>query len=553
MNFRQTVLSLAIATAALGLIGCGTGNGDETPKSQASVPVGDTVALTASGRLISFNRATPGTPLGSVTLSGLAGGDTLVGIDGRPADGKLYGLSSSGNVYLLDPATGVATFKVTLKAAAGDDNPFTVLTGTRFAIDFNPVVDRLRVVSNTGQNLRINIDTGDTTTDAAIAAGSAVTAAAYTNSFAGSTSTQLFDLDLTAGRLQLQSPPNDGVLSAGVPLGVTADASNGFDIDARTNTGFAVLRVAGETALYSIDLAATANTNAATKVGVIADGGEIVGLALTTAAAPTVIGLTSDNRLVAFNPQTPNTLTSSTAISGLAGGETIVGIDFRPRDGMLYGVSTAGKLYTINPASGAATLRASLLADPADTSAPFSGLANGAISVDFNPAADRLRIVSSNGQNLRVVVETVTTDGVTVTAGNTTTDTPINRASGAASVVASAYSNNFAGTRSTTLFNLEQNNDQLTQQIPPNDGVLVDKGALGVDISGSGGFDIAGGDNGLALAALRSGAGGPFSLYTVSLTTGAATLYRATSGNAALSLIGGAGGPTNLIDIAIRL
>jgi len=549
MNFRQTALSLAVATAALGLIGCGTGSDDDATPTQAPVAVGDTVALTASGRLISFNRATPGTPVGSITVSGLAG-KTLVGIDGRPADGKLYGLTSDGNVFLLDPVTGVATLKVALKAAAGDDNPYAGLTGTRYAIDFNPVVDRLRVVSDTGQNLRINVETGDTTTDGAIASTSTVTAAAYTNSFAGSTSTQLFDLDLKEGRLQLQNPPNDGVLGAGVALGVTADASNGFDIDSRTNTGFAVLRVAGETALYSINLSAT--SNAATKVGVIADGGEIVGVALATAAAPTAIGLASDNRLVAFNPQAPNTLTSSTALTGLAAGESIVGVDFRPRDGMLYGVSSAGKLYTINPANGAATLRASLMADPADTTAPFSGLAGGAISVDFNPAVDRLRIVSSTGQNLRVVVETVTTAGVTVTAGNTTTDGPINRASGAASVLASAYSNNFAGTTSTTLFNLEQNTDQLTQQTPPNDGVLVDKGALGVDISGSGGFDIGGGDNGLVLAALRNGASGPFSLYTVSLTTGAATLYRNTSGNAAQSLIGGAGGPTNLIDIAIR-
>ena len=95
-------------------------------------------------------------------------------------------------------------------------------------------------------------------------------------------------------------------------------------------------------------------------------------------------------------------------------------------------------------------------------------------------------------------------------AGATTTDGAVNRASGAASVSA------------------------------------------GLDISGSGGFDIVGGDNGLVLAALRAGNAGPFSLYTVSLSTGALTLYRNTSGNLALSLIGGAAGPINLIDLAIR-
>ena len=173
-------------------------------------------------------------------------------------------------------------------------------------------------------------------------------------------------------------------------------------------------------------------------------------------------------------------------------------------------------------------------------------------SVDFKPAADRLRVISSDGHNLRIVVETATVNGVTVTAGQTTTDGTISRATGAASVTASAYTNSFAGTTSTVLRNLEQSTDQLTRQDPPNNGTLVDIGPLGVNITGVAGFDIGGGANGLALAALRTGAAGPFSLYTVSLTTGAATLYRNSSANAGLSQIGGANGPANLIDLAIR-
>ena len=119
-------------------------------------------------------------------------------------------------------------------------------------------------------------------------------------------------------------------------------------------------------------------------------------------------------------------------------------------------------------------------------------------------------------------------------------------------MIASAYTNSYAGTASTMLHNLEQNSDVLTLQNPPNDGTLFNIGALGLDITGTAGFDIGGGDNGLILAALRPGTSGPFSLYTVSLTTGVATLHRNTSGNAALSLIGGSVGPANLIDIAIR-
>ncbi|MEJ7686743.1 MAG: DUF4394 domain-containing protein [Variovorax sp.] len=475
-----------------------------------------------------------------------------MGIDIRPADGKLYGLGLTGSLYTLDPSTGAATLKTTLKAMAGDDNPYAALAGTQFAVDFNLAADRLRIVSNSGQNLRINVDTGDTTTDGAIAAaGASITAAAYTNSFAGTTGTQLFGLDVAAGLLRLQDPPNNGTLAAGVTLGVTADAANGFDIDARTNTGYAALTVGAETALYTVNLGATAN--AATKTGVIAGGAAIRGLALAATPAPTAVALTGDNKLAAFDPRKPNTLTTTTAITGLGNGEAMLGIDFRPKDGLLYGVATGGKLYTIDPSTGAATLRATLVADPADATAPYVGLTGtGAFSVDFNPAADRLRVIGNDGQNLRIAVESSTTGSTTVTAGNTTTDGVLNRAAGAASVIASAYTNSFAGATTTALYNLEQNTDSLTLQSPPNDGVLVDVGALGVDISTTAGFDIGGGANGMVLAALRTGGTGPFTLYTVSLTTGAATLYQNASANAALSQIGGAGGPTNLVDVAIR-
>lgn len=545
-------------TASGTVAGSGTVSGTGTVTTASgtavpprTVPVGDTVALTAGGRLISFNRATPETLVGSIAVAGVAQGETLLGIDHRPSDGKLYALSSAGMLYQLDAATGMATPRAALRAAAGDDNPYTALSGTNFGFDFNPAADRLRVVSDTGQSLRINVDTGDTITDGAInPAGVAITASGYTNSFAGTSGTQLFGLDVMAGRLHLQDPPNAGTLNAGVTLGVSAEASNGFDIDARTNTGFAVLRTGGQSVLYRINLAATAD--AATRVGTVGESEAIRGIALAPAAAPTALALTSNNQLVAFNPRSPNALTGTVAVTGLGTGESMVGIDYRPRDGLLWGLSSTGRLYTIDSTTGAATFRAALVADPADTTSPYTGLGGTVTAVDFNPVADRLRVNTSDGQNLRIVVETATVNGATVTAGHTTTDGPLSRASGAASVVASAYTNSFAGTTATSLYNLEQNANQLTLQNPPNNGTLADVGPLGVDIAGNAGFDIGGGANGLSLAALRSGASGPFLLYSISLTTGAATLYGNAAGNAALSQIGGANGPANLIDLAIR-
>lgn len=271
-----TAVSFACALAACG-------GGDSAP---GPAQVGDTVVITESGHIQSFNRATPGTLVGTRALSGIVLSETLVGIDYRPANGLLYAVGSRGNLYTLEPATGKATFRGELKAAAGQS--FNGLQGTSFGVDFNPVVDRLRVVSNSGQNLRINVDTNEVLVDVAINSADgavpfpnvavAATGAAYTQSFKGSTATQLYAIDLSQGQLQLVNPPNNGTLQPGVSLGVVATGSNGFDIEARNAVGYAAIRSGTVTTLYRIDLSATAN--AATKVGDIAGGEAVTGLAL---------------------------------------------------------------------------------------------------------------------------------------------------------------------------------------------------------------------------------------------------------------------------------
>ena len=140
-------------------------------------------------------------------------------------------------------------------------------------------------------------------------------------------------------------------------------------------------------------------------------------------------GLTADDKLVTFDPRTPNTLKTNVIVTGLkATSETLVGIDMRPQDGMLWGLSTAGNLYTLD--------------------------ATATYSVDFNPAANRLRVISANGQNLRIAVADVpaTTTAALVPAGTTVVDGSINRTdASASSVVAAAYTNSFAETTATAL------------------------------------------------------------------------------------------------------
>ena len=115
MRHSMFKVSAAACAAAMFMAACGggyddPGSGSYNGPAPAPTPVsvGDTVALTASGKVISFNRATPGTMVGKVNVTGLSASETLLGMDFRPADGQLYALGSAGNVYTIVPSTGVA-------------------------------------------------------------------------------------------------------------------------------------------------------------------------------------------------------------------------------------------------------------------------------------------------------------------------------------------------------------------------------------------------------------------------------------------------------------
>jgi Domain of unknown function (DUF4394) len=540
--FRHTLI--ASATSAVLLAACGGGDDYNTPTMPpppTPVAVGDTVALTATGKVLSFNRATPSTLVGMVTVTGIGSGETLLGIDLRPADGQLYALSSLGKVYTIDASTGAATLKATLAADPADTTaPFAAVAGTRFSVDFNPTVDRLRVVSDTGMNIRVNVDTGATFTDGVLNLNGAtptVVAAAYSNNFDGATATQLFDLVATDATLYVQTPPSDGTLAAAspLPLGVAFSDAADFDIDAVSNTGFAVLTVGGATQLYSINLGAT--TNAATAVGTIGTTESIIGITLNQrAAGATVTALTTDNRLLRFNPRTPHQIDATVTLAAPSG-EAVIGIDIRPIDGKLYAATRdatgTGRVYTVDETSGALTPVATISVT----------LTNAAFSVDFNPAANALRIVGDDGQSLAV--------NLTTSPGTATVNGTINSATiPSPTVIGVAYLNSGISTTpaaATTLYSMEASSDVLTTQVPAS-GTLTTIGALGRDISGMAGFDIAGNRNGRALAAFGA-ANGPFTLYEVNLATGATILPRGLTAETAR--IGGASGVA-LRDIAIR-
>jgi Domain of unknown function (DUF4394) len=236
------------------------------------------MGLTDDGRLVRFRADSPrrARDLGSVW--NLTGADTaLVGIDFRVQDGKLYGLGNGGGVYTIDPMTAEATLVNSLTVA---------LMGNTFGVDFNPAADRLRIISDAGQNLAHNVNLGGVTVSngtltytpppAVPVAAAGVTGGAYTNNDLNqpNTATTLFDLDTTMDQIVIQSPPANGVLVTTGKLGVDAAAQAGFDIYTRLsgevavgNRAFASLIVDGKSSFYRISLL----TGRATRLGTFDD------------------------------------------------------------------------------------------------------------------------------------------------------------------------------------------------------------------------------------------------------------------------------------------
>ena len=147
-------------------------------------------------------------------------------------------------------ANGMAT-------AIGTEPFSTTLDGTSFGFDFNPTVDRIRIVSNTGQNLRIHPVTGAiASVDKVLTPGMpAVSSVAYTNNIPNAMSTTLLDIDQGTDKLYTQAPPNDGILVEIGSLGIDIDATNGFDIGGTSGTAFGIFTAGDVTKIYSIKTA----------------------------------------------------------------------------------------------------------------------------------------------------------------------------------------------------------------------------------------------------------------------------------------------------------
>lgn len=228
-----------------------------------------------------------------------------------------------------------------------------------------------------------------------------------------------------------------------------------------------------------------------------------------------IVGLVDGKSIVTIDPASRK-VTKTVSIKGTG---AVVGIDVRPNDGILYGAASDGSIVTLDVRTGQATVKSKL----SETWAR-----SGATTFDFNPVADRLRLMSAEGLSWRINVD----DGQVIVDGSHKFKEGDKNAGKTPRIVAGAYTNSFKGTKGTTLYNIDAATGSLVTQTPPNDGVLNTVGSLGIQISGPVAFNIV--SNGPDQNAAWLVASG--NLYSVDLATGRAAMIGRIAGvNGALT------------------
>jgi hypothetical protein len=512
--------------------------------------------------LVTFSATAPGTFTATLPVTGLTAGQTLVGLDTRPNTGQLFALGynptgTQSQLYSLNTTTGALT---AVGAALTTLNLGT--TTNRIGFDFNPTVDRIRVTGSNNTNYRLNpnngalaatdlplnYNPGNPTANPVVPADAnagqtpVIGSVAYGNSYIGATTTVLYDIDEAKSLYTVQNPPNDGVLNSRTALTVSTATALATDLDiyfsptTRANTAYLTIAsgttAAPTTQLYTLDFITGANLVAVGNVGPAGSLVTDIAFAIDRTVPATVTGqlayALAGTNLLTFDTAVPTTIRTSTGITGMDATQTLVGLDVRPLTNTLYalgynaaaatGVANA-QIYTLNGASG--------IAAPVGAAIRLE-LGTGSIGFDFNPTVDRIRVVGANRTNYRLnpIDGTIAaTDGQLTYATGTATP----------SIGAAAYTNSFMGataTSGTTLYDYDELLNTLNTQLPPNDGTLNNVGGSGIVVNATApnvDLDIYSTGVGVNTAYLvaNTGTSASTSLYTVSLTTGAATLVGA--------------------------
>ena len=291
LNLRSISVAACSAVAL-----CAASAAIAAPGALSKAPT-SVFAVTAGHSLIHFDPANPVAVQHSTPLTGLAAGETLLGIDYRVARGVLYALGSGGQLYTVNTATGALT-------PVGDGKLPVALPAGKYGFDFNPAADRIRVVSGSF-NLRLHPDTGAAVDASADKAGFQadgtltyaaddghagqtpdIVAAGYTYNANDAKLTTNYAIDAKHGTLVIQGSiegqqpvvsPNTGTLRTIGGLGIGPFADAHFDISDVSNTALAAIpSESGVTQLYRVDL----KTGKATSIGPIGSGAPLLGMAI---------------------------------------------------------------------------------------------------------------------------------------------------------------------------------------------------------------------------------------------------------------------------------
>ncbi|MEC8848599.1 MAG: DUF4394 domain-containing protein [Pseudomonadota bacterium] len=517
--------------------------------------------------LVRFSPSAPGSVL-SLGAFPTAAGDVIVGLDRRPSDNKLYAVSRLGAVFTAEVASSAnpSLMATLIQPIMGPTPPPIGRIGT----DFNPAADALRIVADDGTNLRVpagaltspeSVPPVNTLVDGRMGYKQGVTAAAYSNPHPdfvppmGEPATQLFVLDSQNDALYLQAA-NEGELSFVASLNVDINVVNGYDIyqgeAADANEHFVVTASGANTRLYELDPTTGIMTLLTTLEGV----SEARGLIVVENAAPTgplapplrafVLDSSGDADVIksfAFNrqPFDIGTPVTTLAITGLMTGERLVGIDSRTtsrdtnRVDTIYAITTLDRVVALVEVTGDALA----VSDTATLSTPLAGTS---FAVDFNPSVDLLRILSDDGQNLRVNLDVgreiegeARPRGFAFVDRTTRVVLPDEGTELIAKlppqIVATAY--RAAPVNGTFQYAIDAENSSLVRVVVPNDGALERVGPLGSGLilprntattAPEQSLDIAGTNDSHAYAALRLNEANRSALYSVNLETGAVTL-----------------------------
>ena len=220
----------------------------------------------------------------------------------------------------------------------------------------------------------------------------------------------------------------------------------------------------------------------------------------------TIYAVDLGNNFSLFHSASPGTVDRFLPITGLLTGDRIVGIDFRAVDGKLYGVGIDSRVYTVDTVTAVAI----------PVGATFTPALDGEhFGVVLDPATDRIRIQSAeSGQNLRLDPATGQVTDVDAVLAYATGDA--NEGS-TPEIAATAVTTG----ASAATYGIDWQLDEFVVMSDPNNGQLTSVGSTGVVTLACAALDV--GANGVVYASMTITPGAVNNLYTMNVSTGAAT------------------------------